>query len=217
MPAGSLFKYILLGGLIIAEVIRLPHRLQNERARRQGRIIRHRVTPLAIFLDVLAYAGLGAVPVLYVFSPWLDWADYPLPLWVGAIGTALLAGVLWLIRQAHVDLGDNWSPIMEVKQGQALVTRGLYRSIRHPIYAAMWLWAFAQVLLLPNWIAGPAGLVLFLPLYLHRVGREEQLLLEHFGEPYHRYMQQTGRLIPRWREVAKPQTAQDKARHFDPS
>ena len=38
-----------------------------------------------------------------------------------------------------------------------LVTNGIYRRIRHPMYSAFWLWAIAQALLLPNWIAGPAG------------------------------------------------------------
>ncbi len=201
------YKYIMLGGLILAEVIRLPYRLRNERARRQGRIVRQGETPAAVLLDVLAYVGLGAIPTLYVFSPWLNWADYPLPGWAGGIGVVLLALFLALIWLAHSDLGPNWSPMVEVKQDQVLVTRGLYRWARHPIYAAIWLSAVAQVLLLPNWVAGPAGLALFLPLYLHRVGREEQLLLEYFGQPYRRYMEQTGRLVPRLQRQAGPHGA----------
>lgn len=79
----------------------------------------------------------------------------------------------------------------------ALVTQGIYRHMRHPIYAAQWLWGIAQPLLLQNWIAGLAGLVSFLPVYLYRVPREEQMMLEHFGEEYRSYMGRTGRIIPR--------------------
>jgi len=65
------------------------------------------------------------------------------------------------------------------------------------MYAAHWLWGIAQALLLQNWIAGLAMLASFLPMYLHRVPREEQMKLEQFGEEYRLYMNRTGRLIPR--------------------
>jgi protein-S-isoprenylcysteine O-methyltransferase Ste14 len=58
-------------------------------------------------------------------------------------------------------------------------------------------WGFAQALLLQNWIAGLSMLVFFLPVYLYRVPREEQMMLEHFGEEYRSYMNRTGRIIPR--------------------
>ena len=67
----------------------------------------------------------------------------------------------------------------------------------HPMYASQWLWSVAQPLLLQNWIAGWSGLLLFLPLYLSRVPREEQMMLVQFGEAYRAYMRRTGRVIPR--------------------
>jgi protein-S-isoprenylcysteine O-methyltransferase Ste14 len=47
---------------------------------------------------------------------------------------------------------------LEVREQHALVTTGVYSRVRHPMYSA---WALAQALLLPNWIAGPAGLIGF--------------------------------------------------------
>ena len=79
------------------------------------------------------------------------------------------------------------------------ITKGAYRLIRHPMYASIWLWGIAQTLLLQNWIAGWASLVLFLPMYVLRVPREEQLMLEQFGEAYRAYMNQTRRIIPHFR------------------
>jgi protein-S-isoprenylcysteine O-methyltransferase Ste14 len=64
------------------------------------------------------------------------------------------------------------------------------------MYSAFWLWAIAQALLLPNWIAGPAGLVGFGTLFLLRVGREERLMDETFGEDYRRYAARTWRILP---------------------
>ncbi|MEE9566562.1 MAG: isoprenylcysteine carboxylmethyltransferase family protein, partial [Desulfobacteria bacterium] len=77
-----------------------------------------------------------------------------------------------------------------------LITEGVFRYIRHPMYAAHLLWAIAQVLMLHNWIAGYSFLVVAVPLYLLRVNDEEQMMLEQFGEGYREYMQRTRRIIP---------------------
>jgi protein-S-isoprenylcysteine O-methyltransferase Ste14 len=60
----------------------------------------------------------------------------------------------------------------------------------------MWLWGIAQALLLWNWIAGWGSLVLFLPLYVLRMPREERMMLEYFGDAYRMYMHRTARVIP---------------------
>ena len=65
------------------------------------------------------------------------------------------------------------------------------------MYSAHLLWAVAQIMILPNWIAGPCFLLLSLPLYLYRMPREEAMLQDMFGEEYTRYIAVTGRLIPK--------------------
>ncbi len=109
----------------------------------------------------------------------------------------VLAAAVWLFWRSHADLGRNWSPSLQLREGHELVTGGVYRSIRHPMYASQWVWGVAQALLLRNWISGWSGLVLFAPLYLSRVPCEEQMMLEQFGEEYSAYMNRTGRIFPR--------------------
>jgi protein-S-isoprenylcysteine O-methyltransferase Ste14 len=113
------------------------------------------------------------------------------------VGIIILAMAVWLFWRSHADLGRNWSPSLELREGHELVTEGVYRSVRHPMYASMWLWGVAQALLLQNWIAGWVSLVMFMPLYLLRVPREERMMLDEFGEEYRAYMNHTGRVIPR--------------------
>ena len=150
---------------------------------------------------LLIIPGMQVLPLVYVFSSWLDFADYYLPTWAGMTagwsGTAVFAAALWLLWRSHADLGQNFSPEIQLREKHSLVTRGVFRYIRHPMYAAHFLWAAAQALLLQNWLAGPVMLVSFFPLYFHRVSREEQMMLEHFGEEYRLYMNRTGRVIPR--------------------
>lgn len=149
---------------------------------------------------LLSFAACGFLaPLIYLLTPWLDFADYRLSAWVGWIGTAVFAISLCLLWRAHVALGRNWSGKPRIRQGHSLVTEGIFRYMRHPMYAAHWLWAIAQLLLLHNVIAGPAMVVTFLPLYITRVRREEQMLLKHFGQQYRNYMTRTGRLAPRLR------------------
>ena len=64
------------------------------------------------------------------------------------------------------------------------------------MYASIWLFALAQPLLVHNWLAGAFGVAAFAALYLLRVGREEALMLEAFGDEYRTYMSRTGRLWP---------------------
>jgi protein-S-isoprenylcysteine O-methyltransferase Ste14 len=97
-----------------------------------------------------------------------------------------------------MDLGRNFTPTIQLKENHTLVINGVFRYIRHPIYAAHGLWGIAQVLLLQNWIAGLSMMVFFLPFYLVRVPNEEKMMLEHFGEEYRVYMDKTGRLIPKF-------------------
>ena len=64
------------------------------------------------------------------------------------------------------------------------------------MYSAFWLWAIAQALLLPNWVAGFAGPVGFGILFFGRVASEERMMLETFGDSYRAYMTRTGRVFP---------------------
>lgn len=110
----------------------------------------------------------------------------------------IFSAALLLFVRAHADLGRSWSPAVIIKPHHRLVTSGIYRHIRHPMYAAFWLWALAQPLLLWNWLAGWGFLPAFALLYFLRVPREERVLLEHFGDAYREYMAHTGRVLPRW-------------------
>ena len=64
------------------------------------------------------------------------------------------------------------------------------------MYASIWLWGIAQGMLLENWLAGWATLPAFAAMYFIRTPREEQLMIETFGDAYRYYAQRTGRVIP---------------------
>jgi protein-S-isoprenylcysteine O-methyltransferase Ste14 len=174
-------------------IIRYPY----ARRSRRTPVARSARGPREIALLFFSLTGLGIMPLLYVATGFPRAADYgfrPAQAW---LGVAAAIGSLVMFRLTHRALGRNWSVTLEVRESHKLVTDGVYGRVRHPMYTAFWLWAVAQALLLPNWVAGLSGLIGFGTLYILRVGREERLMVDAFGEDYRAYMSRTGRVIPR--------------------
>ncbi|HII06474.1 MAG TPA: isoprenylcysteine carboxylmethyltransferase family protein [Methanotrichaceae archaeon] len=200
----DVFDVAFLAGFVAASVIRafwLKRTLHWWR--RREKVADDRESGQDKPLLLLTTVGMIIVPFLYLFTTKLDFADYSLPatasLVAGSLGAALFLQALWLLWRSHADLGESFSPELKLSKKHALVTSGVYEQIRHPMYAAHLLWAVAQLLLLQNWIAGPAFLVASLPLYIVRIPREEKMMEEEFGEEYRGYMERTGRVVPRLR------------------
>jgi protein-S-isoprenylcysteine O-methyltransferase Ste14 len=185
-------KLVWVAGIIGWYVIRYPH----QRRSRKTPVASRRERVREGILLTISFAGLFILPVIYVTTGEPQVADYtfhPLPAW---LGTAVFAAALIGFYRTHRDLGRFWSVTLEIRQTHELVTTGVYRHVRHPMYAAFFLWAVAQALLLPNWIAGPAGLVGFGTLFGLRVWREERMMEAAFGDAYRAYAARTWRVIP---------------------
>jgi protein-S-isoprenylcysteine O-methyltransferase Ste14 len=150
-------------------------------------------------LVTLASVGLGAgmLPLLFLFSPWLASTDVSLPLWCEALGGVCMLAGLWLFWRSHADLGRQWSVTLELRKDHELVTGGVYRRVRHPMYTAILLFSAAQGLMLHNALAGWSAMATLSVLIALRLPKEEAMLVEQFGQDYRDYMARTGRLLPR--------------------
>ena len=150
---------------------------------------------------LIALVGVGqiALPLLFVWTRALDVADRAQPSACVPLGIVAMAAGLWLFWRSHVDLGDNWSVTLEIDAKHRLVTRGVYRLVRHPMYTSFFVLGTGQALLLANWIAGFAGLASVALLVLVRVPGEERMMIEQFGDDYRDYMRRTGGVLPRLR------------------
>ena len=185
-------KWIWAIGCVAWFIIRYPH----QRRSRKTRIASRTQTGLERFLLMVSFCGLGVVPFIYVVTGEPKFTSYPFNPTLAWLGAVVFAASLALFYIVHRDLGRSWSVTLELRDNHALITHGVYKWVRHPMYSAFWLWAIAQALLLPNWIAGFAGIVGFGTLYFCRVGNEEKMMLEGFGDSYREYMARTKRIIP---------------------
>ena len=193
---GNLFIILYLLGMALGSAIRAWY----SRKFRQDRKAIYRQEGLLVLLLASLWGIAILLPFFNLFTDWLNFAAYPLPEWTGWPGLVIFGAALWLLWRSHADLGRNWSVAVEVRERQSLITSGVFKHMRHPMYSAHWLWGIAQALLVHNFISGLASLVIFIPLYLLRVPREERVMLNEFGDEYRKYMQHTGRVLPRlWR------------------
>lgn len=185
-------KIVWAVGVISWWLIRRPF----ERKVKRERVVDARDRVREFVLLSISTLGLGITPLVWTVTKTLNFADYPYSPVQFVLGVLVFLFSLWLFRRTHKDLGKNWSVTLEIKDTHKLITGGVYRYVRHPMYTAFFLWALAQLILIPNWIAGPAGLIGFGTLFLFRIGREEQMMLDTFGDEYRAYSARTARLIP---------------------
>lgn len=188
----SISKIIFILGIMFWLLIRIPY----QQIQKQNTIVDDRKTFQEKVVRLLLLIGILFLPLIYVLSPWLNFANYRLPIWANGLGIATLALSLWLFWRSHHDLGKNWSSTLQIREGHTLTTSGVYQNIRHPMYASVLLLCIAQALLLPNSLAGLSGFIGFSIAYATRVDQEEQMLLNSFGDEYEAYRQRTKRLVP---------------------
>jgi protein-S-isoprenylcysteine O-methyltransferase Ste14 len=193
----TVLTIVYFTGILAQIIIRPPYARQ---ARKVEKVHRQVTAYEQVILWVLTFGGL-VLPLVYVLTDWLAFADYPfsasLKTALGVLGVLIFGLALWLFWRAHRDLGAYWSPSLGLSANQRLITDGVYGSIRHPMYASQLLFGISQAFVLQNWIAGFGGLITFLLLYFVRVPKEEAMMLDQFGDQYRDYCQRTGRILPR--------------------
>jgi len=111
------------------------------------------------------------------------------------VGLLLVAIGLVFVLVGPATLRRNYSSSLVIRKGHQLVQHGIYRVVRHPIYLGAMLVTLGVPIVTSSWIALPPMLLL-IPLFIYRMGVEERLLMEEFGDDYRAYMSRTRRLVP---------------------
>ena len=192
----TLFR-IVLPALIIAFAVHRGYYVKNHsqpedvtlKKREEG--ITSKVSGL---LGVIAFISV----IAFVINPnWLAFASLSFPIWLRwtGVGIALLGFIL--LQWAQVTLGRSWSDTPRIMKEQILITIGPYQFIRHPIYTAFVFILGSTLLISANWFIGLSWLSMTIMEIASRIGFEENIMLEYFGDQYREYMKKTGRLLPR--------------------
>jgi protein-S-isoprenylcysteine O-methyltransferase Ste14 len=151
--------------------------------------------PLAIALRLAGVVlWVGAILFL-VWPPAIAFAQVELPDWLRWLGVVPGVAGIGLMYWTLTNLGKNLTDTVATRAEATLVTSGPYRYVRHPFYLTAALLMLAVALLSANWLIAAAGAAVIALLVL-RTAREEQKLVEKFGDAYRQYMARTGRFLP---------------------
>ncbi len=178
--------YLGVAALLVWVGFELAFRSPGEASSWQGDARDRASTPLL----VLAFATAAILPAAL---RGVEFGSVGQAAWAG-VGLCVLGLVLraWAMRT----LGTSYTRTLRTTSDQRLVTAGPYRWARHPGYTgsiAVWVGA---ALSFHSWLAPVAVLILMLLAYGWRIGTEERMLADHFGDVYHDYAAHTSRLIP---------------------
>jgi protein-S-isoprenylcysteine O-methyltransferase Ste14 len=196
MSSEDPFRIALVTIFILMTVIMGYRRLQ---AAKSGERITRKDEGILLAVSLrLAGLCLWVATLTYLIAPArMEWSQWPLPAWLRWLGAGVGGLFIALIYWTLTNLGKNLTDTVMTRAQATLVTNGPYRHVRHPFYVSVGLLIFAVALLTANWFIGLAGL-LVMALLVVRTPKEEQKLIEKFGDDYRIYMARTGRFLPRW-------------------
>jgi len=146
-------------------------------------------------ISVIGFAGL----ILYLLSPpWWTWTSIPLGEWVQWSGIVIgIASVIFLIW-VHRHLDRQWSIALELQEDHKLITSGPYSYVRHPMYLGLFIYNIGLMM-----ISLDVLVILFFAFInwvnYRRIPREEEMLIQEFGDEYLEYIKRTGGLLPHLR------------------
>jgi protein-S-isoprenylcysteine O-methyltransferase Ste14 len=137
-------------------------------------------------------------PFVYLLNPaWMSWSEIGLPEWARWLGVGIgilcVLGIYWLFSS----IGSGITPTSGTRKEHKLVTSGIYRYIRHPLYTFGSSMFIAVGMMADNWFIAALGILAFIAM-ASRTPKEEANLIEKFGDEYREYMKRTGAFLPKF-------------------
>ena len=134
---------------------------------------------------------------------WFAWFQIPTyPEYVRWVGVVLALVNIPLLGWIHQTLDRQYSPCLQIKESHSLITTGPYARVRHPMYTVLIAFSFGISLLTANFLIIGFAILLMIP-FPFVARKEEQMMIETFGDEYSEYMKRTGRFLPRMRKKTK--------------
>lgn len=107
----------------------------------------------------------------------------------------VVQGVALLRRVGKPDDKRNDAPMLEFEKTTTLVTEGVYRYIRHPLYSSLFVLGWGIFFKSASWPGGVLAAVVTIFLVL-TARMEESENINFFGAAYQQYMKRTKMFVP---------------------
>ncbi|MEN9563069.1 MAG: hypothetical protein RIR73_1313 [Chloroflexota bacterium] len=152
-----------------------------------------------VMMTIIRIGGLilWLTPFVYLINPaWMAWSKVGLPdwaRWLGfGVGIICVLGIYWLFNS----IGTGITPVSATRKEHKLVTNGIYKYIRHPLYTFGSSMFLAFGMMADSWFIAALGALTFVLMAI-RTPKEEANLIAKFGDEYRVYMKRTGRFLPK--------------------
>ena len=153
--------------------------------------------------SILNSLGMAFFPLMNIFFSFFEKFEFEVPTIIKTISVIFFCLATIIFYLSHKELGNNWSPIVAIKENQKLIKTGIYKYIRHPMYLSVWIFAIFEGFLLSNYFLGIFAILFWTNLYFFRVSNEEKIMIDTFGKEYEEYIENTGRIFPKLKSKKK--------------
>lgn len=144
------------------------------------------MTLFLVAFYLILITKIGIVPIY----------DHNLKNLIILLGTlAIVSGCIMNIM-GRFNLGSNWANHIKIYDEHTLVQKGMYKVVRHPLYASIMLMFYGACLVYRNLLCFIAVTFIFIPFMYYRAKQEETLLIQTFPD-YNDYKKRTGMFFPK--------------------
>ena len=112
------------------------------------------------------------------------------------VGLALFVAGMTVALVAVFTLKRFYLSTLVIREDHQLITHGVYRFTRHPIYLGVLMVCIGAVPVYASSLFGLLIMSALIPLFLNRIRIEERMLTDEFGDAYREYKETTRKLIP---------------------
>ncbi|MFC1874175.1 methyltransferase family protein [Chloroflexota bacterium] len=146
--------------------------------------------------------------LLYFYLPWIivltieglfyvrDFVKQPLFSLQSIIGLSLLAIGFALMVIGQLSLFRNYSSLLVIHKDHQLITHGIYRFTRNPMYLGGLIFFIGGVPVYSASLYGFLTSLVLIPIFLNRIRMEERMLTDYFQDSFQKYKKTSKRLLP---------------------
>lgn len=139
-----------------------------------------------ILMMLLVYKKIGMLSINFTAS-----------MYVSAAGTVLVIIGTVINITGRINLKNNWGNQIRIYEGHTLTMTGIYKYIRHPLYASTVLMLYGFSFLFFNIAVFALATVVFIPFIIFRAKQEDKMLADTFNGAFEEYKNKTGMFFPK--------------------
>ena len=201
---------ILFSSIFIGAIVKRYNRKKGENIPTGERTLKNKIkkfiTEISTIMINVVYVFIA--PFLMIFGLYdllLGWASISFllsPNWI--LVSQILGCILFIIGYiiyvlGRIELGGYYADLWgkaKIGDDAGLIKRGVFSRMRHPLYAASVIFHLGTILIFQTWLA----FAFFIPMTIFTIEgayKEEEWLIENYGEEYKEYMKKTWRFFPK--------------------